>query len=80
MEPDLTACMTTTHMLNVAIPYNAVAGIWVLSLAIPFYGTINSLFDALTRGLQGFVLPCLAFSWDYRTKERRANCPKVIPW
>ena len=51
-----------------------------LSLAIPFYGTINSLFSAISIGLTAFVLPTLAFNWHYRTEERRRNCPVQPPW
>lgn len=52
----------------------------MVALAVPFYGTINSLFSALTGGLTGYVLPCLAFNWYYRTAERRADCPINMPW
>ncbi|KAK9813484.1 hypothetical protein WJX73_001640 [Symbiochloris irregularis] len=56
------------------------AVIWVLSLAIPFYGTINSLFSALCVGLTAFFLPTLAFNWHYRTEQRRRDCPITPPW
>lgn len=58
----------------------AVGILWLVALAIPFYGTINSLFSALTGGMTGYVLPCLAFNWYYRTAQRRADCPAKIPW
>ncbi|KAL0034831.1 hypothetical protein WJX77_008984 [Trebouxia sp. C0004] len=60
------------------IPVLAV--IWLLALALPFYGTVNSLFNVLTTGFTAFILPCAAFNWHYRTKERRDNCPVKIPW
>ena len=66
------------HIKNVLWP--AVAVIWLLSLALPFYGTVNSLFNVLTTGFTAFILPCAAFNWHYRTKERRDNCPVRIPW
>ncbi|KAK9795944.1 hypothetical protein WJX73_010704 [Symbiochloris irregularis] len=56
------------------------AAIWVLALAIPFYGTINSLFDAFCNSLTAFFLPCLAFNWYYRTEQRRKECPVQPPW
>ena len=34
-------------------PMCAVLLIWLVALAIPFYGTINSLFSALTSGMTG---------------------------
>ena len=51
-----------------------------LALAIPFYGTINSLFSAFSIGITAFVLPCLAFNVHYRKESRRNDCPVQPPW
>ena len=56
------------------------AGIWVLALALPFYGTVNSLFNVLTTGFTAFILPCAAFNWYFRTAARRENAVTKIPW
>ena len=56
------------------------AAIWVLALALPFYGTVNSLFNVLTTGFTAFIMPCAAFNWYFRTKEKRDNCVVKIPW
>ncbi|KAK9809392.1 hypothetical protein WJX73_001610 [Symbiochloris irregularis] len=53
--------------------------LFFLAIAIPFYGTLNSLFAALAGPGISFVLPPLAFSLYYRTKARRDACPKKIP-
>ena len=51
-----------------------------LSLAIPFYGTINSLFSAFSIGITAFCLPTLAFTWHYRLEANRLDCPVQPPW
>ncbi|KAK9863976.1 hypothetical protein WJX84_006096 [Apatococcus fuscideae] len=53
---------------------------WVLSLAIPFYGTINTLFPALSIGATAFVLSCAAFNWYYCSEQRRNVRPVKVPW
>ncbi|KAK9816803.1 hypothetical protein WJX72_005264 [[Myrmecia] bisecta] len=53
--------------------------IWLVALALPFYGTMNSLFNAFTTGFNAFVLPCLAFNIHFRKAERREACPIQPP-
>ncbi len=53
--------------------------LWLIALMIPFYGTINSLFSALSNGITGYVLPCLAFNWYYRSQQRKDDCPTSVP-
>lgn len=53
--------------------------LWLIALLIPFYGTINSLFSAISNGMTGYVLPCLAFNWYYRSQQRKDDCPTSVP-
>ncbi|CAL8463905.1 g3440 [Coccomyxa elongata] len=71
-----------TTAVVLAYPHQALtkAGvIFLLALAIPFYGVLNSLASGLTDPSLAFILPCLAFSIFYWKKENRDHCPKFIP-
>ena len=38
---------------------------WLLGVAFPFYGTLNSVIGALTGPIVAFAMPCLAFNITY---------------
>lgn len=77
---------THTKPLWIRLPSRIPLGlaVWLVALAIPFYGTINSLFSALTTPAGGYIMPCLAYNWYYRTAERRDNAvlapPGFLKW
>ena len=53
--------------------------IWLLAMAFPFYGAINSLMASIAVPFTAFALPCAVFIWIYRTKEAREAAPKPPP-
>ncbi|KAK9918010.1 hypothetical protein WJX75_000512 [Coccomyxa subellipsoidea] len=52
--------------------------IFLLALAIPFYGVLNSLSSALTDPSLAYFLPCLAFTLFYWKKERLKSLAEEI--
>ncbi|BDA43337.1 Auxin transporter-like protein 1 [Coccomyxa sp. Obi] len=55
--------------LPLRLPISAL--LYVISVAFPFYGTINSLYSSLSEPLTAFVFPCAVYSWVYRTRAAR---------
>eukprot|EP00891_Asterochloris_glomerata_P008628 jgi/Astpho2/8628/Aster-05103 len=53
--------------------------IWVLALAFPFQGVINSVIGAITSPAIAFFFPALAWSWIYRTAKARNKCMVLPP-
>jgi auxin influx carrier (AUX1 LAX family) len=54
--------------------------LWLIALAFPFYGLINSIIGALTASMVSFILPAFAYNLYYMTSaSRRANAPKQPP-
>eukprot|EP00891_Asterochloris_glomerata_P002298 jgi/Astpho2/2298/gw1.00040.45.1_t len=47
----------------VRLPITLIA--WLLGVAFPFYGTLNSVIGALTGPIVAFAMPCLAFNITY---------------
>lgn len=47
--------------------------IWLVAMAFPFYGAINSLMSAISVPFTAFALPFFVYCYLYRTKEARDN-------
>ncbi|KAK9820417.1 hypothetical protein WJX72_010066 [[Myrmecia] bisecta] len=44
---------------------------WLIGVAFPFYGTLNSVIGALSGPVISFAMPCLAFNITYWKKKSR---------
>ncbi|KAI8476179.1 MAG: transmembrane amino acid transporter protein-domain-containing protein [Monoraphidium minutum] len=65
-----------THYKSLAwrLPSRIPVGLFVLFLAllVPFFGVINDLLGAFAVTFETYIIPCVAWSLYFRTKERRA--------
>ena len=60
--------------------WHAALLLWLIAIAFPFYGLINSIIGALTGSMVSFILPALAYNLYYmRSAAARANAPKQPP-
>ena len=65
-----------TRLLQVQyayLTYTALAA-WLVGIAFPFYGTLNSVIGAFSGPVVAFAMPCLAFNLVYRWAT---NCKGV---
>ncbi|KAK9817815.1 hypothetical protein WJX72_002659 [[Myrmecia] bisecta] len=69
---------TSRNLIRLPSRTPVVALLWLIAVAIPFYGTLNSLVGSFSPFLQ-FVAPALAYNWYYRTQERRDEAPTAPP-
>ncbi|KAK9909400.1 hypothetical protein WJX75_001727 [Coccomyxa subellipsoidea] len=53
--------------------------LYLIGVAFPFYGTINSLYKALAEPLTAFVFPAAVYTWVYRSQSARSGAV-LKPW
>ncbi|KAJ7296907.1 hypothetical protein O6H91_Y092600 [Diphasiastrum complanatum] len=70
---------TKQYHKRVLVRIPVVLLIWFVALAVPFFGSINSVVGAFFVSISVYLIPCLAFYWTYRDTAARRNSAVKLP-
>ena len=68
--PVCCTCAVHLHLLSID---------WSACYALQFYGTINSLYKAISEPLTAFVIPSAMYIWVFRSRDLRDSA-QLKPW